>query len=519
MKKTKQSKDATSTPQPIRAVAYARVSSKEQEKEGYSIPAQTKAIQDYARRKGITIVREFIDIETAKQSGRTRFGEMIAVLKADPSLKIILVEKTDRLYRNLKDWVTIEDLDLAIHLIKENEVLSKDSRSSAKLMHGIKVVLAKNYIDNLSEEAKKGMQEKAEQGIWPSKAPLGYVNTTDQAGRKVIAVDMLLAPFIKQLFETYATGRLSLKQVAHHMCDLGFRYPKSQRPVPVSTIHTILRSRLYTGDFDWKGKRCAGKHEALVSVELWQQVQDVLDGRNFKRPKHRKHAFAYSGLLACGHCGCALVGEMKKGKYTYYHCTGYKGKCPEPYVREEVISEQFSAVLGQLHFDNDILEWVKQALRESHAAVLQEQTESIERLISLERKLQARVDAMYIDKLDGRITSDFFDNKCAEWRAEQQACLVQIQNLRSTDKSYIEDGVRILELSQNARKLFDKQNSAEKRRLLDFVVSNSTWKDGKLSVTYRQPFDLIAETTLRSDGAVAENGLDNTKTEIWLCLQ
>ncbi len=516
MKKTNQGKDAVTGTQPVRAVAYARVSSKEQEKEGYSIPAQTKAIQEYAERKGIKVVREFIDIETAKQSGRTKFGEMIAHLKSDPTIKAILVEKTDRLYRNMKDWVTIEDLDLTIHLIKESEVLSKDSRSSAKLMHGIKVVLAKNYIDNLSEEAKKGMQEKAEQGIWPSKAPLGYVNTTDEAGRKVIAIDMRLAPFIKKLFETYAAGRLSLKQVARHMCDLGFRYPKSQKPVPVSTIHTILRSRLYTGDFDWKGQQCKGKHEALVSIDLWQQAQDVLDGRNIKRPKHRKHAFAYSGLLSCGHCGCAMVGEMKKGKYTYYHCTGYKGKCPEPYVREEVISQQFSELLGQLYFGDEILEWVKRALRESHATSRQEQQEAIERLITVERKLQTRIDAMYLDKLDGRITTDFFDGKSAEWRTEQKNCLEHIQRLRSTDQSYIEDGVRILELAQNARRLFDLQDPAEKRRLLDFVVSNSTWKGGNLSVTYRQPFDLIAETALRSGGAIAENGLENAKTEIWL---
>ena len=155
-------------------------------------------------------------------------------------------------------------------------------------------------------------------------------------------------------------------------------------------------------------------------------------------------------------------------------------------------------------------------MRESHATSRQEQQEAIERLITVERKLQTRIDAMYLDKLDGRITTDFFDGKSAEWRTEQKNCLEHIQRLRSTDQSYIEDGVRILELAQNARRLFDLQDPAEKRRLLDFVVSNSTWKGGNLSVTYRQPFDLIAETALRSGGAIAENGLENAKTEIWL---
>ena len=92
---------------------------------------------------------------------------MIACCRRQPACRTVLVEKTDRLYRNLKDWVTIDELGLEIHFVKENVVLSPDSRSSEKFMHGIKVLMAKNYIDNLSEEVRKGMLEKARQGIWP----------------------------------------------------------------------------------------------------------------------------------------------------------------------------------------------------------------------------------------------------------------------------------------------------------------------------------------------------------------
>jgi site-specific DNA recombinase len=109
--------------------------------------------------------------ETAKQTGRAAFGEMVAYLKARPSVRVMLVEKTDWLYRNLRDWVTVDELDVEMHLPKEGVVLSREPRSSEKFMHGIKVLMAKNYIDNLSEEARKGMQEKAEQGIWPTKWP------------------------------------------------------------------------------------------------------------------------------------------------------------------------------------------------------------------------------------------------------------------------------------------------------------------------------------------------------------
>jgi site-specific DNA recombinase len=160
----------------MRAVLYARVSSKDQEREGFSIPAQRKLLHQYAREQHLTIVHEFVDVETAKHSGRGGFGEMIAALKADTSCRTILVEKTDRLYRNIKDWMTVDDLDVAIHFVKENAVVSRTSRSSDKFLHGIKVLMAKNYVDNLSEEVKKGLLEKAEQGHWPTKAPVGYVD-------------------------------------------------------------------------------------------------------------------------------------------------------------------------------------------------------------------------------------------------------------------------------------------------------------------------------------------------------
>src|ERR1700737_4940699 len=178
---------------------------------------------------------------------------MVAYLKAHPSVRVMLVEKTDRLYRNLKDWVTVDELDVEMHFPKEGVVLSRESRSSEKFMHGIKVLMAKNYIDNLSEEARKGQQEKAEQGIWPTKAPLGYRNILGPDGKKIITPDPETAPIIAHLFGWYATGTLSLKEAAEKARSAGLVYRRTGAAVPVSTIHMILRNRIYTGEFDWKG--------------------------------------------------------------------------------------------------------------------------------------------------------------------------------------------------------------------------------------------------------------------------
>jgi DNA invertase Pin-like site-specific DNA recombinase len=188
-----------------------------------------KLLKEYAAAQGFVVAHEYVDVETAKQTGHAAFGAMIAYLKTHPAVRVMLVEKTDRLYRNLKDWVTVDGLEIEIHFPKESVVLSRDSRSSEKFMHGIKVLMEKNYIDNLSEEARKGMQEKAEQGIWPTKTPLGYRNITGPDGKKIVATDPAVAPLITRLFETYATGTLSLKDAAREARALGASLPLDGR--------------------------------------------------------------------------------------------------------------------------------------------------------------------------------------------------------------------------------------------------------------------------------------------------
>ena len=383
-------------------------------------------LRNYALSESIQIAEEYVDVETAKQSGRSSFGEMIAFLQQHPEARIILVEKTDRLYRNLKDWVTLDELDLEIHLVKEGVVLSSDSRSSEKFMHGIKVLMAKNYIDNLSEEAKKGMHEKAAQGFWPTKAPFGYLNVTGDNGKKIIEPENENASLIAQLFEWYASGRYSLKELGKKARAAGLVYRGTGKSVPTSTIHKVLRNRIYMGEFEWDGEVLQGSHQPLVTRELWEKVQDVMDGRRTAKTRRAKHHFAFSGLLHCGHCGCAIVGEIKKQRYVYYHCTGHRGKCGEPYVREEVLEDQFSELLDRLVFDEEILEWVRDALHSSHAQQLEEHEAAITRLQTEHARLQKRVHSAYADKLDGRIDGTTFDEMAGEWRAEQALCLARI---------------------------------------------------------------------------------------------
>jgi len=162
---------------------------------------------------------------------------------------------TDRLYRNLKDYITMDELNVEIHMVKENEILSRSSRSAQKFMHGIRVLMAKNYIDNLSEEVKKGLHTKAAQSLWPSFAPPGYRNAAGEGGKRIIVPDPVLGPIVARLFEWFATGEYSLKTLAKKAYQEGFRFRKSGNKIPVATLHKILR--------DWSNADSRGKRNEI----------------------------------------------------------------------------------------------------------------------------------------------------------------------------------------------------------------------------------------------------------------
>jgi hypothetical protein len=245
-------------------------------------------------------------------------------------------------------------------------------------------------------------------------------------------------------------------------------------------------------------------------------VQHVLDQRLAGRGRKAKHDFAFSRLVKCGHCGCSLVGECKQGRYVYYHCSGYKGKCPEPYVREEILEERFADLLKRLVFDEEVLGWVTEALRQSHDQEKRFHDEALARLQTEYGKLQNRLDAMYVDKLDGRIDAAFYDRKAAEWQAEQTRLLRLMEEHQVANHSYLADGVRLLDLARRAGELFQRQPASSKRRLLDFLLSNSVWMGGELRATFRQPFDVIAVTAEADRMETAAGGGPGGRLEKWL---
>jgi DNA invertase Pin-like site-specific DNA recombinase len=503
--------------QPIfaRAVLYTRVSSKDQQEEGFSIPAQQRLLREYASASGIIVAAEFMDVETARRSGREGFGQMLAYLKKhERSCRTILVEKTDRLYRNIRDYATVDELGLTIHFVKENVVISPESRSAEQFMHGIKVLMARNYSQNLGEETLKGMTEKARAGIYPSFAPVGYQNVDGPNGKRIIAVHADEAPIVSDLFAQFATGNYSLKTLALHVRGQGFTL--RGRKLYVSTLHQILRKRIYTGNFDFNGNTYQGSHEPLITTEVWDRVQRILNERKEHQTKGVRREFPFTGLISCGHCGLRLVAELKKGRYVYYHCTGHRGKCPEPYTRQETLVNEFASTLGELVVPQEVLDWLAREVTNT------DQTQQAARATTIKRheaelaRLQYRLNTLYEDRLDGRITKTFYDEKSRTISGQIAEVERKLTAIRAAELPPLTTALDILRLTSRACHAFRAQPEAEQRKLLTMMLKEAQWKEGRLHTTLLEPFELLRCSNHASSNGINGKGGAGTVFEIWL---
>jgi site-specific DNA recombinase len=472
------------------AIAWHRISSEEQKK-GFSIDAQQRLTQDYAKGLDLLVLKEFSVTESAKDSGRARFDEMLDFFRTNLSCKTLLVEKTDRLYRNFEDVVNLDKLDLEVHLIKEGQVLSSKSSSSDKLIHGFKVLIAKNFIDNLKEETSKGMLEKARQGIWPSFAPAGYQNVRGDGDRSTIEVDPERAPIITTLFERYSTGNYSLADIVKLARQLGLTRRGGRTYYSRSSLCRLLRNPFYKGEFIWLDQTYTGTHKPLVSSEIWELVQSALTGRRSRKGRQLKHDYAFSRLVRCGHCGGFMTAQTHKG-FIYYHCNGYHGKCPEPYVREEKLAEAFGTCFEQLRVRKEILDWLEQDLSRYLKKEGKLRAQERARMQSEQKKAEKCLETLYDDRVNGRISEWLYERKLPEYTNRLEELKAAIERQDSDEPLDIRKALSTLELARRLSESFSALPPGEKRNLLREALLNSSWMDGKLTVQFQHPFDWIA---------------------------
>ena len=476
-------------------VIYARVSSKEQEREGYSIPAQLELLQSYAKRNGFTVLAEYSEAETAKSPGRARFNEMVGFLKARKKPTSLLVEKTDRLQRNLRDYITVDELvsqhGIEIHKVKEGTILNASAHSSERFMDLIKVGMAKQYIENLSEEVKKGHKQKVLQGGWPTLAPYGYRNNKTN---HTIEVDPDTAPVVIRAFQLYATGLYSLEATIDQLEAEGYRYRPTSRRITRSRLHEVLQNQAYIGKVQFKGEVFQGNHTPLIDPITWAAVQRAFR-KDSKPLSMNRRDFLFRGFATCGECGYAIVGELKKGKYVYYRCSGKKKNgCSQGYVAESVLNDAISAEFNGLVFPPDAKEKIRNGMKEMQAAVEQTANDVRDELNAQIKKLSSKRRTMYEDRLSERIDLPMWQEMDGELLEKIQTLEARMSNVTVADSQLFDNANVFVELPEILQGGWFEALPEEKRMILSFALSNCSIKNGKASLDLKDWLRSLKET-------------------------
>ena len=228
----------------------------------------------------------------------------------------LVVEKTDRLTRNLRDAVVIDDwLDgneqRRLHMVKENLVVHKNAKSDEKLMWNITFAFAKKYTDNLREETMKGWEEKLAQGWMPAPPPQGYKTATENS-KKIHILDEEVSPLVERAFKLYTEPGQTVSTVVDELTECGLTTRKG-RPLMKSAVHKMLRNPFYIGIIKFNGREYPGAHEPLISTELYNAVQNKLGER--KAAKTRRHDPLFKGQAKCQNCGGMITWQLQKGHY------------------------------------------------------------------------------------------------------------------------------------------------------------------------------------------------------------
>lgn len=400
------------------AVILARVSSKTQEDEGYSLDSQLKLLKNYCQNNNLNIIREFKIAETAsKDQRRSIFREMLRYIDKN-KIYHLAVEKTDRLTRNYRDAIAIDDWlnrdeRRVLHMVKENLQLHKESKSDTKFMWNIYIAVANKYTNNLREEAMKGWAEKLAQGWMPASPPPGYMTITEN-NRHIHAINPNTAPLVERVFEFFSLEGNTIRTTTEFMATLGLTTSKGH-PFVKSAVHKILTNPFYIGTIRFDGRDYPGAQEPIISRELFEKVQNKMHQK--KRGAFRKHNPIFRGMLRCDSCGHIVTWQLQKGRF-YGACQRTTEACKsKKLLREDRLEQQVIQKMEQVKDpEGKLLAEIKASLSaldpSKVGAYRKKSIESLEKQIE---HIQLMCDRLYEDKLSGQISQSRYDDKCQQF--------------------------------------------------------------------------------------------------------
>ena len=477
-------------------VALARVSSREQKQEGWSLAVQEEALHDAAAKRGRRILKLFSIAETAsKQQERTTFRELIALARQlAPQLSGLLFYKVNRAARNMPDFAELETLESELGLPFISVTEPTENTAAGRMFRRQLAVFATYQTEQQAQDVRDGQRKRVENGLFVGVAPYGYRNVR-RNGRSLVETDSTEAVRVRQIFEIYAYQHVTLDGLRQRLQQLGIPYSEKQPKWTRSKLHHILTSRAYLGEVPYQDDWYQGVHEPLVSLALFERVQTLLGGRTYKA-----HELTYaSELITCGHCGHVITGEriIKKGtgrEYVYYRCTkNTTAGHPRLRLREADLDAQVLELFGRIRQPEDVREWFASRIRQMVRTSQDEdraRTDDLQRQLS---RLRTQRDQLLNLRLNDEIERPTFNKKDQELRDRQARLELQIEAASRGHDEKAEHALELFELSQSLRERWLTANYAAKRTILDLLCSNFRLEGASLVPTMRKPFDVLIE--------------------------
>ena len=454
---------------------YARKSTDTEEKQVLSIEAQITELKEFAAKEKLEIVASLCEAKTAKEPGRIIFGEMLKRIEKGEA-EGILAWHPDRLARNSIDGGQI------IYLLDTGQLKDLkfptfwfDSTPQGKFMLNIAFGQSKYYVDNLSENVRRGQRQKCRRGEWPTKAPLGYLNNKNDKRR--IEVDPIRAPLVKRAFELYSTGDYTLKALAKYLKDAGLRNSKGN-VLAKTCVQNMLKKHFYYGTFFYRGEYHEGNYEPIISKSLFDQSQQVMANRG-KKKRQRKYQFAFSGLMRCGQCGCMITCEKQKGHH-YYHCTKKKGPCDQRYAREELIAEQMKALIQKVALSDDWSNNMLNKLDEEKAQAKSETKVLVQNLADQKAEVEQKLNRLLDLYIEGKaISPEEYQAKKREYLDRKADIQQKVRDFELTGNNWLEPMRKLILSSCQAKILISENNPDKISTFLKNIGSNFILKDKK----------------------------------------
>ena len=477
----------------MKAIILARVSSKEQE-EGQSIPAQLHRAQQYVQRKGFKLLETFEITESSTRNKRKQFEKVLSIIKHSKDPIALVCDCVDRLQRSFRETPILDDLrkrgKLEIHFLREGLILNQDSNSSSLSQWDMLVVISSAYVRNLSDNVKRSKDHAVRNGVWGSKAPLGYKNVSSSAG-KTLETDPAWSTFIRKIFELYATGSYSLLTLAQEMKAQGWTNGNG-KVMNTSQLDRFLDNPFYYGMMQVKGKLYPHKYHPLISESLFNQVQKIKHGASRSNARHAgKKDILLRGLMTCNCCGCRITGDIKKSKYVYYSCTNGKGTCKKEWVREEELIDPMLDYLDRIQLPDDLIAKITDYLKKSFESEQEFYKQTHENLRKELDQIQHRISRFVDGHLDGKIDGDIYEQKLKEYKTRQLELTSLMAAHVDADKASLITVKTVLDLAKRAKEIYESSKVDEKRQILNFLFSNLEMKDKKAIITLREPFDKL----------------------------